>query len=217
MGRIASRMDGHQIDADSTDGRGQRRIGRRRIGRQAKGVGAVGGEFHQPPGGKHPPAEGQPYAPAVQHRADRRRHVRGTVGLGMIVGELRAGQHHGRAGMLQGQQQRRFLHRVGAVQNDDARRPAARFGAQFGAHGIADPLHVGQGQGRGILGEQIDGPQPDRRQIAQPVQQRLPVQAGRAGPVRVLAAGDGAAGGDDGDKGRGDHAAALGSSRAATR
>ena len=72
--------------------------------------------------------------------------------------------------MLQGDQQRGFLHRVGAVQDHHAR--DRRIG-QGRAHRVADRLHVGQRQGRAVLGGQFHRAQA-QVQGRQQVQQVLP-------------------------------------------
>ncbi|MND86973.1 hypothetical protein D3C80_789580 [compost metagenome] len=122
------------------------------------------------------------------------RQIGGAVCILVVCGELSTGEDH-RLGerVLQIDEQRGFFHRVGSVQNNDARH---RGVIEFHAYRIADALHVGQGQAGRILGHQIDRLQP-RADLRNQRQQILTGKAGCAGAIGAAPAGDGATGGDD--------------------
>ena len=195
-------MQRHQIDAQTRDRQGQGRQIRRRspLTGHIKGVRAVRCCLVKPPDRQQPSSEGQMHARrSAQHGADGVGKVARSVRMRAVGGELRPGQHHRlRSAPLHMQQQRGFLHRIRAVQHDDAGH--AGIGGLLG-HRIADVLHIRQRQDRAVLGKKLDRAQADL-QRRQKVQQILTAERGAGGARRILAAGNGTAGRDDRDQGR---------------
>ena len=111
----------------------------------------------------------------------------------MIGSKLRAGEDHRLADVaLQMHQQRRFFHGIRAVQDDDAIDFAI---LETGGDGIADALHVGKGEARGILRHQVDRTKL-RFKARHEAEQILTGQDRCACSVFPALAGDGAASGD---------------------
>ncbi len=142
-------MDGHDIDAYSTDRcREVDCIRGFKIANRPESIGMIAAIFECTPCRHDPAAKGDKHAffriGRVCSQMDGGRQIGWTIRIGVIGSELRAGEDHRLGKMaLKMHEQRRFFHGVSAMQHDNAidfRVCDLRFNS------IADGLHVDQRQ-----------------------------------------------------------------------